>query len=300
MKRLLFFLVFITSCPAVFGQESTITGLKDWLEERNFSIQKTFDGSRNENKPASIAFQENHRSANDFFNIDLGVKLSELELLKNTGSPLLLYPKVEWHKSTDSTDLKNKIDGGLNVEFMPFGLKSPDLPGGIPNKGLILAPWIQGSSSVRRNFIDDVFELKLAAQVSLVSNYKFLPGYIFRDKEKNFLARYYPYIGFEYYRLPGLITKGQTEEFSTFFVRLFVDIWIVPRTVQFNLDGAYRRIINNNTSIRTWLPLMASSVYFYPGKQEVISIGYEYTHGYDTYSKFQLIQLSSLKLSVKI
>jgi len=292
--------VFITLCPAVFGQDSTIIRLKNWLEEKNFSIQKTFDGSRNENKPASIAFQENHRSPNDFFHLDLGIKLSELELLKNTGSSLLFYPKVEWHKSTDSTDLKNKIDGGLNFEFIPFGLKSPDLPGGIPNKGLILAPWIQGSSSVRRNFIEDVFEMKLAAQVSLVSNYKFLPGYIFRDKEKNFLARYYPYIGYEYYRLPDLITKAHTEKFSTVFVRLFFDIWIVPRAVQFNLDGTYRRIINNDSAIRTRLPIMASSIFFYPGRQEVISIGYEYTHGYDTYSKFQLIQLSSLKLSVKI
>ena len=221
-------------------------------------------------------------------------------MLKNKSAALLFYPKVEWHKSTDSTDLKNKIDGGVNFEFMPFGLKSPDLPDGLPNKGLVIAPWIQGSSSVRRNFIEDVFEMKLAAQVSLVSNYKFLPGYIFRDKKDNFLARYYPYIGYEYNRLPDLITDGQTEEFPTFFVRLFVDIWIVPRTVQVNLDGTYRRIVNNDSAVRTRLPIMASSVYFYPGKQEVISIGYEYTHGYDIYSKFQLIQLSSLKLSVKI
>jgi hypothetical protein len=74
------------------------------LKERNFSIQKTFDGSKSENKPAGIAFQENHRSPNDFFNVDLGIKLSELELLKNKSAALLFYPKVEWHKSTDSTD----------------------------------------------------------------------------------------------------------------------------------------------------------------------------------------------------
>ena len=75
MKNLLCFLVFIHFCFPVCGQDSTIIRIREWLKERNFSIQKTFDGSKSENKPAGIAFQENHQSPNDFFNVDLGIKL---------------------------------------------------------------------------------------------------------------------------------------------------------------------------------------------------------------------------------
>lgn len=283
-----------------YGQDSTFIKMNKWLTERNFAIRQTFDGSKNENKPASLSYQENHKSANDFINIDLAIKLSELELLKNKSSVLIFYPKIEWHKSNDSTDIKNKLDGGINFEFIPFGLKSPNLPSGVPNKGLIISPWFQGTSSYKRNFIDGVYETKLAFQLSLVSNYKFLPGYSFRDSKDNFRARYYPYFGVEYNHLPDLITKKVTEEFSTYFIRLFAEIWIIPQTLQINIDGTYREIIDNKSSLRTSLPILSSSIYLYPGRQESLGIGFEYKHGYDNTSKFQLIQISSLKLAWKI
>lgn len=284
----------------ILAQDSTFIKINKWLTDNNFAIRQTFDGSKNENKPASISFQENHKATNDFFNADIAIKLSELELLNNKGSVLLFYPKVEWHKSNDSTDLKNKLDGGLNFEFIPFGLKAPDLPNGSPNGKFVIAPYFIGNSSFKRNFINNVYETKLSLQVSLSSNYKFLPGSSIRDKKGNFQARYYPYFGIEYNYMPDLVTKGQTEEFSTFFLRFFAEIWVIPQTLQVNIDGTYREVINNSTSLRTSLPILASSVYLYPGKQESLGIGYEYKHGYDNTGTFQLMQISSLKLSWKI
>jgi len=230
----------------------------------------------------------------------LAIRVYELEPLKNKSSVLIFYPKVEWHKSDDSTSIKNKLDGGVNFEYFPFGLKSPNLISNLPNKGLIVAPWFHGTSAYIRNFIDGVYETKIAFQLSLVSNYKFLPGYNFRDSMENFRARYYPYLGFEYNHLPDLVTKGVTEEFSTYFIRLFAEIWIIPQSLQLNIEATYRKIINNETSLRTSLPMLASSIYLYPGKQESLGIGYNYKHGYDNNSKFQLVQISSFKLALKI
>lgn len=290
----------LVSSINVMAQDSTFIKVTNWLTQNNVSVRKTFDGSKNENKPAGVSFQENHKSKNDFFNIDVAVKLSQLELLGNRKSSLIFYPKVEWHKSTDSTDLKNKLDGGINFEYIPFGLKSPNLPNGLPNEGLKISPWIQGTSSFKRNFISDANEMKIALQVSLVSNYNYLPGSNIRDSKGNFRLRYYPYLGFEHYRLPDFITKGKTETFSTYYLRLFSEIWILPQTLQLTVDGTYRQILNNKSSIKTHLPTLSSALYFYPGKQENFAIGYEYSHGYNNDNTFNLIQISSLKLAWKI
>jgi len=301
MKNAIILIIVIAlSTAKTYGQDSTFIKVNKWLTDKNFAIRQTFDGSKNENKPASLSYQENHKSANDFFNVDFAIKISELELLKNKNSSLIFYPKIEWHKSNDPTNTKNKLDGGINFEYIPFGLKSPNLPSDLPNKGLIISPWFQGTSAYKRNFIDGVYETKLAFQLSLVSNYKFLPGYSFRDSKNNFRARYYPYLGVEYNHLPDLITEEALEEFTTYFIRLFAEIWIIPQTLQINIDGTYREIINNETSLRTSIPILASSIYLYPGKQESLGIGFEYKHGYDNNSKFQLIQISSLKLAWKI
>ncbi|MBD8081982.1 hypothetical protein [Chryseobacterium caseinilyticum] len=219
--------------------------------------------------------------------------------MKNKKSSLIIYPKLEWHKSTDSTDLKNKLDGGFNFEFIPFGLKAPDLPAGLPNEGLKLSPWIQGTTTFRKNFISNAFETKLSAQLSLVSNYKYYPGSNIRDKKGNFRMRYYPYVGIEYYNIPDFIIKGNSETFSTYFLRLFGEVWITPQTLQITIDGTYRHIFSGKTSIRKDLPILATSLYFYPGRQENFAIGYEYLHGYSSDNTFNIVQISSLKLGFK-
>ncbi len=298
MKKLTITIIYIAGAfTNLFGQDSTFIKLNNWLTTKNFSIRKTFDGSKNENKPAGLSFQEDHKSNNDFLNIDVGIKLSEISLLKD--SHLIFYPKIEWHKSTDSSDLKDKLDGGINFEFIPFGLKIAD-SSNKSSKGLILAPYFQGVSSFKQNFINNAFETKLTLQLSLSSNYKWLPGCSIRDSNGKFRARYYPYFGLEHNKLPNLIKKDMTEEFTSYFIRFFAEIWILPQTLQINIDGTYREIIQNNTSIKTILPIISGSLYFYPGRQESLGVGYEYKHGYDTDNKFQLTQLSSIKLSWKI
>jgi len=298
MKNYFPILIFILLSVGVNAQDSCWMKFSNWMNNNKISIRKTFDGSKSENKPACFSFQENHRSENDFFNLDIGVKLFELELLKDKTSSLIFYPKVEWHKSADTAGLKNKLDGGINFEFLPFLLKSPKI-GGLPNKGLIVAPWIQGTSSFKRNFIDKVYETRLTGQVSFASNYKFMPGCTFRDKKYNYRGIYYPYFGIEYNKIPDLITKGETEEFSLFFSRLFIDFWFLHKTIEMNIEGVYRQNIDMSSQLRKHLPFYTSSLYYYPGKQEAFSVGFEYKQGYDSDSKYQLVQISSLKVNFK-
>lgn len=293
-----FTIVFIHHINA---QNTTITKINKWLNDNNFALRQTFDGSKNENKPASFSYQENHlNSLKDFFNADVAIKLSQFEALKNKDAVLLFYPKIEWHKSSDLNDLKNKLEGGINIEYLPFGLKTPNINSNLPNGRYIISPYFIGNSSFKRNIITSVFETKLSLQVSLASNYKFLPGSTFRIKNDKFIARYYPYLGIEYNHIPNLITKGETTSFSAYYIRLFAEIWLIPQTLQVNLDGTYREIINNSTTIKTTLPTFTGSIFLYPGKQESFGLGYEYKHGYDNSGTYQLIQISSLKLFWKI
>lgn len=300
MKKAILFL-FIGLSINVYSQNSFLKRANKWLTDNNFSIRKTFNGSsKDENKPASLLFRENYNSTNDFFNIDLAIKISEFEFFKNGKSSLIIYPKIEWHKSTDSTDLKNKLDGGFNFEYIPLKLKSPNIPAHLPNVGVKISPWFQGTSSFKENFIDNVFETSLSLQFSLVSNFNPLPGYSFRDNNSELVARYYPYLGIEYNKMPDLIVDGQTEEFSLYFIRFFGELWVLPRTVQITMDWTYKELLSDEPQINKVLSVFVGSIYLYPGKQDSLGIGFEYKHGYDSGSKFQLVQMSSLSLSWKI
>lgn len=300
MKHLYSTLALTLVSFSVTAQDSSFTKATEWLTDHKFSIRKTFDGSKNESKPASLGFKEDHRSNNDFLNLDVAVKLSELELLEHTNSSLIFYPKVEWHKSNDANGKINKAEAGLNAEFLPFQLKAYDLAAGLPNPGLVISPWLLGTSAFKRNFVDKAYETKLTGQLSLASTYPFLPGAIIRNSNKAFIGRYYPYVGYEYNKIPDLIVKDKDEKFSTYFLRLFAEAWILPQTLQLTADGTYRKIINNSTALKDDLPIVIVAANYYPGAQEVIGIGYEYKNGYDPENKYILTRTSSIKLTIKL
>ncbi|WP_299531845.1 hypothetical protein [Ulvibacterium sp.] len=298
MKKVVFYVLFLVTNYS-FSQNSFLSKLEEWFEKHSFSVRNTFDGSKNEQKPASIFFRENHKSDNDFLNVDLAFKISEFELFVNKPMALIIYPKVEWHKSTDTTDIKDKLDGGINLEWIPFALKSPDLDEALDNPGVKLSPYFQGISSFKRNFIDNVYETKLSGNISFVSNYKFMPGSDFRNNNDDFLGRYYPYLGVEYNRIPDLLVDGEVEEFTTYFFRVFIESWVIPQDLQLNLDYTFRRNLSSGSDIRKSLPVFILSLNYYPGNQESVGLGYEYKNGYDNEGRYNLIETSSLKLNVK-
>jgi hypothetical protein len=271
----------------VFSQDLKEEEKSSWFKD-NVSIRKTFDGSKNEKKPASFSLFENHKSSNDFFNIDIAIKITEWEFLENTNTILTLFPVVEWHKSSNEEDEKDKLSLGLNGEFY-FG------------KDLKLKPYLLSNFAFKRNLIKNVNELKYVAQISFIGNTTNLPGVAWRfdNDVSDYKGMYYPYFGYEYNEIPDLITQGKTEAFSTLFFRLFLDYWLHPRAIQFIFNGTYRTILGNNDNLKNNLPLLSLSLNYYPGRQENISIGFDYKNGYDPDSKFQQIEVTSLNLKVK-
>lgn len=268
------------------GNQDTISKKKNSWFKDNVSIRKTFDGSKNENKPATISLLENHKSTNDFFNIDIALKIKEWDLLENSKSALVFYPVIEWHKSSNEDDKKDKLSFGINGESYI-------------GKDWKLKPYFLSNFTLKRNFIDKVTELKFVGQLSFFSTEEGYPGadWVFENKI-DFKGRWYPYFGYEYNEIPDLVIQGDTEKFSVFFVRLHLEYWLSPRTLQFIFNGIYRNAIDSSKNIKSDLPLLNSSINYYPGKQENISIGLDYQNGYDPDFKFQQTETTSLSLKV--
>ncbi|MBD8081981.1 hypothetical protein [Chryseobacterium caseinilyticum] len=58
MKKLSFLIILMTFNMITYAQDSTIIRIQDWLTKNNISIRKTFDGSKNENKPQDFLFRK--------------------------------------------------------------------------------------------------------------------------------------------------------------------------------------------------------------------------------------------------
>ncbi|WP_430966766.1 hypothetical protein [Spongiimicrobium sp. 2-473A-2-J] len=279
--RHIFFLIFLP--VVVLGQ--TTSKKTSWFEE-NVSIRKTFDGSKNENKPATFALFEDHRSDNDFISADIAIKIVEWELFENTGSILSLFPVVEYHRSSNDNDEKDKLSAGLNVEYY------------LGNQG-ILRPYLLSNFAFKRNLLESTNEIKYVGQLSLFGTKPGQPGYKLRfdNEEGDYKGTYYPYLGFEYNEIPDLIAEGEIENLSIIFVRVFFEYWFSPKSVQFILNGIYRNLISAST-IKNDLPLVNLSLNYYPGNQDKISIGLDYKNGYDPDSKFTKVESTSLSLKL--
>ncbi|WP_109437417.1 MULTISPECIES: hypothetical protein [Aquimarina] len=263
---------------------------QNWLERNNISIRKTFDGSVNEYKPATFSFFENHKSDNDFINVDLAIKFGEIELLEHTNSVLLLYPVIEWHKSSNEDNENDKLSAGINAEYY-FG------------QSFTLKPYLLSNFAFKRNLLEDHNELRYVGQLSFIGDpeYSYLPGvtWRFKNDEVDYKGLYFPYFGYEYNEVPDLVSQGETETFSALFARLFIEYWALPRSIQLIFDGTYRGVLGDSSTIKKELPLVNLSFNYYPGKQEHISIGVTYRNGYAPDLKYAKIETTAISLNVK-
>ncbi|PCJ94781.1 MAG: hypothetical protein COA50_10330 [Flavobacteriaceae bacterium] len=281
MKVVLKYLITFVLPGITFGQvvEKKTTWFKD-----NVSIRKTFDGSKNENKPATFSLYENHKSDNDYINADVAIKIKEWELFEDSGTVLTLFPVAEYHRSTNENDKKDKLSAGLNTEFY-FGSKWN------------LKPYLLSNVAFKRNFMEGINEIKYVGQISLFGTKPGQPGYKWRfdNDGADYRGTYYPYLGYEYNEIPDLVTEGTTEIMSAIFFRVFLEHWFSPKSVQVTIDGIYRNLISTN-AIKNDLPLINIALNYYPGNQSHISIGLDYKNGYDPDSKFTHVEITSLNL----
>jgi hypothetical protein len=274
--------------PAQNNKQDSTSSKKQKDFFKNIKIRKTFDGSVEENKPASFNLFENHKSSNDFFNVDIALKIIEFELLEDSDMTLTLYPVAEWHKSTNEEDEKDKLNFGLNSEYY-FGIDWK------------LKPYILSNFVFKRNLLDNINEVKYVGQLSFFSTETGYPGakWVFDDKT-TLKGIWYPYIGYEYNEIPDLITEGSTESFSLIFIRIHLEYWFLPNTIQLVFNGVYKNTLNTSDELKSDLPLGDVSLNYYPGKQDKVSIGIDYQNGYDPDAKFQQIEVTSLSLKIKL
>ena len=257
-----------------------------WFKD-NVDIRKTFDGSKNENKPATFALYENHKSNNDFFSADVAIKFIEWELLKNSRSIITLFPVAEYHRSSNDDDKKDKLSVGLNGEYY-FG------------SNWNLKPYLLSNFAFKRNLLENINEIKYVGQISFFGNKRGQPGYKWRfdNEQKDYRGMYYPYFGYEYNKIPDLISQGNTESISSLFFRLHIEHWISLKSIQIIINGIYRSLISD-IKIKDDLPLINLSLNYYPGNQDNISIGLDYKNGYDPDSKFTQVEITSMSLNIK-
>lgn len=255
-----------------------------WFDN-NVSIRKTFDGSKNENKPATFALFEDHKSSNDFISADIAVKISEWELLQDSPSSLSFFPVVEYHRSSNENDEKDKLSVGLNGEYY-FG------------NNWSLKPYLLSNLAYTRNLLEGVNEIKYVSQFSFFGTKKGQPGHKFRfDNEvADYKGTYYPYFGFEYNEIPDFVLDGNTEKISAVFFRIFLEYWLAPKSIQFIGNGVYRNLISTSSMVKKDLPLLNLSLNYYPGGQDKISIGIDYKNGYEPSANYALVESTSLSL----
>ena len=300
MKAKILVLALLFICFKVIAQDSINkkTIYKTWFDD-HVKIRKTFDGSKNEKKPATLNIVQNNKSGSSFSNVDFALKVVDFELLDHDNILVEFFPVFEWHKSSKEGEEKDKVSLQFNTETTIEADK--------------IQPYILTNVALKRNFIDKVYELKFVGQLSFdgipdknsdgnSQNKEFyLPGvqWRFNNEASDYKGMYYPYIGYEFDRIPNLFEEGETENISIFFIRLFIDYWLFPRQLQFIVDTKYRRVLNRDYSkLKKDLPILDFSFNYYPAQQKKFSIGLNYRTGYDSDIKYQNIETTSISINV--
>lgn len=262
-----------------------------------FTVRKTFDGSKNENKPASIILKEDHKSADDFFEVDIAIRYDNfiVNRIRRWNFELSALPKLEYHRSNQSESKVNKLEFGFNYDFIPYGVRTA--PGSSSPK---LAPYLIASNSIKRNYETDETENKFFVQLTGYSSIPWYPGSRMRfgHRGRDFI-RYYPYFGYERFRLPDLIIEGSDEVLKTVFFRFYFDARIIRRRFQIIFDGKLRKNISNSSGLNDKLNRMVVELNYYPGGQDNFSIGYEFKNGYEDKEDFKSVSQSSISLKAK-
>jgi len=279
-----------------------------WLKKQGVSVRRTFDGSKNENQPASLQMVESEKPQDDsYFLADVGVKVAEFEFGRTPDLSLVIYPVLEWHRSTQRDKAVDNTSLSVKGEFRPFPLRlqevAGDAPEGVPagNKGLTIAPTFLGEVGRYWDEAADSSVTKVALSVFPTSNIEGWPGSDIRDRNDVFRARYYvPYVGVERWESRGL-WEGATGSFFT--LRGYVEIVPIATTEREYLelisDYTHRLLIDGRDPVPNNTSIWTTSLTLYPNGTRHIGIGVDYSSGRDPSKSFNEVRRWSLGLKAK-
>lgn len=267
----------------------TITWFSDTL---GLQLRRTFDGSKNESKPASISWNADYEGKKHYNIVDAGLKLLSIEpFKKSAGVALLFYPKIEWHRNSISNNdkQKNNLTGGINTEFLwTFGDHWYE------------NPYITGSFDYKKDFIKDLKTTQTKGYFTFSGSKEGSPGAVIRNKRKVMLFRYYPYTGLEYYRSIG--ESGQKA--SMWVNRLYFEFYPLSfkdySYVQLSFDYTYRRVFSDNLYNQGNMGWLLIGLNFYPTGKANLGLGLDYSQGEDPTSNFVKTKLLALGIKLKI
>ena len=281
-----------------------------WFSDRGIAIRKVFDGSKDEQNPASIFLvREPTGKDRTFASIDVAAKVREVEWNPGTSGSVLLYPVVDYHRSTNASTPVDKAGGTARLEVRPVGLsvpRPPDASGPAPT--LVgtywsVAPTFILDAKLSRDWTSQNNEQRYSIQVFPTGLRKGLPGSSIRGPKGTFF-RYYPYVGLERYRFG---TSGTDMTLTAGLARLWLEAWPVPtptaQFLQMTFDLTGRRRIGNEARLPSQLSDVALGATVYldgrGGDNSHVGIGVEYANGRDVTAQFARRERATIGLKVK-
>jgi hypothetical protein len=277
-----------------------------FLSDKSITIRKTFDGTKEEQSPASIFYYRRPTGSDqEFSSTDIAIKVGEYEAFKNTPArSLLLYPTVEYHRNTDSTKLSHKISAAGTAEFRPVGLKLPPDPvtaGEVEQTGWAVAPVFILDAKYARDLVASKLDQTYSAQVfTTTKTYPALPGYPWRNGDGAYLGRYYAYIGAQHHSYK---TEAQDTTGNVGFARVWTEFYpvttLTERYLQLTADLAYRQRMSGNIGPTTVLSDLDLGANVYLDGSGHLGVGVEYLRGHDATRHFAYREQFTVGLKIK-
>jgi len=271
-----------------------------------FQVRKSFVGTKEEKEPASFFwFERTEDASNEFFKVDIAVKITEWYLIDKDGKALSLYPVIEWHRSTDSATPKNTLSGTAKSEYFT-GTGRNHYDWNLSGAYKIAGDRIKGTDSHVTTFllrpyrkfvsIDDKGEQVRDERGNLVVHWT--PGNEIRPLEDpDFMFRYYPYIGYERYS-PVSDTVAGDAEFALARIYLESQIPFADQFLQALVTYTYRDKLGGNATVEDHPEDVSFQLNYLIAKG--VSIGYSYDVGDDPEDGFVNRRQHSLGFKVKI
>ncbi len=260
---------------------------------KNMSVRRTFDGSKDENKPANVTWiGRDAANGKAFWDINAAIKLVEIPFgPKARPEAFILYPAIEWHRQTTIVTPVNKGSGKLALEWFP-----------LPSTGHTVVPFATANVQYTRDWEKQTWSTSAAVLGSLWSKKPWLPGAITRLADLTQAVRYYVYLGAEYYdKVPVVAGEPLYTGLARFSGEWNWLSWHDPtyRITQVLLEYTYRRRLSGDDGINHRLGLTAIEANLYLDRKSNVAIGYRYQRGDDPVKDFAYDEQSSVGLKFK-
>jgi len=273
---------------------------------KTVGIRKTFDGSKkDEAKPASFFYTKDIKNKSDIYAVDLGLKITEWELLPNSPLTLTVAPTLEYHVNKTDTFTVNNAAAGVNIQSQLWRTSDGITPGGHS-----IAPWVLLSSNLQRDYVKKTNLLKVKGYLSIISAKGLRPSLGIQNNSRSVYFRFYPYVGYEYYR--GLKTEI-TSSSSYLTERLFFEFWpgltknvevtggtAKKKILQITFDYSLRQKINDDYYKVNDTHFIDIGLNYYLLGNDKLGIGAEYSEGFDPGSNFQGVKKIALGVKLKL